>query len=75
MAFAMYDIPDHIEQVDEQMAAILRAKTGAERVAIANRLFIFVRGKLESLLRHDHPDWDEARLQREVSRRISHGAV
>jgi hypothetical protein len=71
----MHQVPDRIEQVDEQMAAILRAKTGAERLAIANSLFVFARRMLESLLRNDHPDWDEARLQREVSRRISHGAV
>jgi hypothetical protein len=71
----MYDAPEHIEQVDDQMAAVLRAKSGAERLAIANGLFVFARRMLMSLLRNDHPDWDEARLQREVSRRISHGAV
>ena len=71
----MYEVPKHIDQIDEQMAAILRTKTGAERLAIANSLFVFARRMLESLLRNDHPDWDEARLQREVSRRISHGAI
>jgi hypothetical protein len=71
----MHEVPEHIDQVDDHMAAILRTKTGAERLAIANSLFVFARRMLESLLRNDHPDWDGARLQREVSRRISHGAI
>jgi hypothetical protein len=64
-----------IEVVDEQMAAVLRTKTGAERSAIANGMFLFARRMLTSMLTHDHPDWDEQRVQREVSRRISHGLV
>ncbi len=72
---AMYEVPEHIDQIDDQMAAVLRTKTGAERLAIANGLFVSARRILENLLRNDHPDWDEARLQREVSRRMSHGAI
>ncbi len=64
-----------IEVVDDQMAAVLRQKTGAERLQIANGLFVSMRRILISLLGHDHPDWNEQRLQREVSRRISRGSV
>jgi hypothetical protein len=64
-----------IEVVDDQMAAVLRTKTGAERLEIANRLFVSTCGMLTSLLRHDHPDWDDQRVQHEVARRISHGSV
>jgi hypothetical protein len=49
--------------VDDDMARILREKTGAERLKIASHLAA------------GHPDWDEERIQRETSRRISHGAV
>jgi hypothetical protein len=64
----MHDVPEHIEQIDDQMAPFC-SKTGAERLAIANSLLVSARRMLESLLRNDHPDWDEPRLQGEVSRR------
>lgn len=64
-----------IEMVDEDMARILRAKTGAERLKIAGDLFASARRMIASHLAAEHPDWDEERIQRETSRRISHGAV
>ncbi|GIW54973.1 MAG: hypothetical protein KatS3mg082_1377 [Nitrospiraceae bacterium] len=64
-----------IEFMDEAMAEVLRRKTPAERLQIgfglwrsARKLF---RGQLASL----HPEWDTQRLEREVARRLSHGAV
>lgn len=65
----------HIEVVDDEMARILRAKTGAERLKIASDLFASARRMIASHLTAEHPDWDEERIQRETSRRISHGAV
>jgi hypothetical protein len=64
-----------IEVVDDDMARILRAKTGAERLKIASGLFASARRMIASHLAAEHPDWDEERVQRETSRRISHGAV
>ena len=64
-----------IEVVDDDMARILRSKTGAERLKIANDLFASARRMIVSHLAAEHPDWDEERIQRETSRRISHGAV
>lgn len=64
-----------IEVVDDDMARILRSKTGAERLKIANDLFASARRMIASHLAAEHPDWDEERIQRETSRRISHGAV
>jgi hypothetical protein len=66
--------PGQIEVVDEALAAVLRQKTGADRLRIASGLFASARRMLTSLLRADHPDWDEQRLMREVARRLSHGA-
>ena len=73
----MADLLDNlrIEVVDDDMARILRAKTGAERLAIANGMFVSARRMIVSHLAAEHPDWDEERIQRETSRRISHGAL
>lgn len=65
----------HIEVVDDEMARILRTKTGAERLRIASDMFASARRMIASHLAAEHPDWDEERVQRETSRRISHGAV
>jgi hypothetical protein len=73
MADALDDL--RIEVVDDDMARILRTKTGAERLAIASGMFAFARRMIASHLAAEHPDWDEERIQRETSRRISHGAV
>jgi lauroyl/myristoyl acyltransferase len=64
-----------IEVVDDDMARILREKTGAERLKIASDMFASARRMIASHLAAEHPDWDEERVQRETSRRISHGAV
>lgn len=63
------------EMVDDDMARILREKTGAERLKIAFDMFSSARRMLASSLRSEHPDWSEEQIQREVARRISHGAV
>jgi hypothetical protein len=65
----------HIEVVDHDMAAILRTKTGAERLKIANDMFVSARKMIASHLAAEHPDWDEERIQRETSSRISLGAT
>jgi hypothetical protein len=61
--------------VDDDMARIFRAKTGAERLKIASDMFASARRMIASHLAAEHPDWDEEQIQRETSRRISHGAV
>jgi hypothetical protein len=67
--------PRRIEVMDEAMAEILRRKTPAERLAIGFGLWRsaqkILRGQLASL----HPEWDVRRLDQEVARRLSHGAV
>ena len=64
-----------IEVVDPEMADVLRKMTGAERLAVANRMFVFARDLLISHLGAQHPDWDDAHIQAETARRLSHGAV
>jgi hypothetical protein len=64
-----------IESVDADMAAVLRGKSGQERLRIASGMYCSARLMLLSALRAQHPDWDEARICHEASRRLSHGAV
>jgi hypothetical protein len=57
------------------MAAILRSKTPAERLAIAFRMWSFARNMIRCIVAREHPEWSEAEVAREVARRMSHGAV
>ena len=62
-----------VEVLDDDMVQVLSAKTGSERLAIAAGMFRSARRMIISHLRQEHPDWDAARLQDEVIRRLSHG--
>ena len=62
-----------IEVVDDDIAAVLRAKTPAERVAMifaANRTMRLV---VEGSIRTRHPDWNDDRVAQEVVRRMTRG--
>lgn len=67
--------PPHIELLDEQMVAVLRKKTPAERLAIAHDMWTHARQLILSLLQAEHPDWTVEQRNREAARRLSHGAV
>jgi Rv0078B-related antitoxin len=66
--------PATIEVVDHEMADILRAKTVAERLEISWGMWRFARDMLRNILRGEHPDWSQEEIDREVARRLSHGA-
>jgi hypothetical protein len=63
------------EVLNDAMAEILRRKTPGERLEIAFRLWKFAQGMVRESLRRDHPEWDEAEIQRQVAARMSHGAI
>lgn len=67
--------PEEIDVVDDAMARIYAAKSGAERLAIAGRMFRSAREMLLAHLRAEHPEWSDERIRRESARRLSHGAV
>ena len=67
--------PGQIEVVDDAMAEILRRKTPAERIRIGFALWTSARDMLLTHLEKTHPDWDKSRIEKEVARRLSHGAV
>ena len=64
-----------IEVVDRRIADVLRAKTPAERLQIAFSIWISTRRMLLSHIGHTHPDWSRQDVEREVARRLLHGAV
>ena len=64
-----------VEILDEEMARVLRAKTSAERLAIANGMWSSARRMITGILQDEHPDWDAEQVERETARRLSHGAV
>ena len=64
-----------IEVVDEAVARVLRSKKGMERLRIAHESWRLLRSRLEAYLRFRHPDWDTARVNQEVARRLSGGSI
>ena len=64
-----------IEVVDNAMAEVLRRKTPAERIAIGFGLWKSAQLMLQAQLAARHPEWDRQPIDREVARRLSHGAV
>ncbi len=65
----------HIEVMDDVMTEIFKRKTPTERLRIAFGLWHSARVQMYNCIRSLHPEWDEKRVQREVVRRISHGAI
>ncbi len=63
--------PGQIEVVTDEMAAVLRRKTGAERLAILDRLFTFATQLLQSRLRADHPDWSDQQIAAAAAERLT----
>jgi hypothetical protein len=67
--------PGQIEVVDDIVAEILRHKTPAERIRIGFALWTSARHMLMTYLKRTHPDWDNGRVEKEVAKRLSHGAI
>jgi hypothetical protein len=63
-----------IEVVDEDVAAILRKKSPAERVAMASDAHHTATLMLVAQVRAHHPDWTNEQIQKEVARRLTRGA-
>ncbi len=67
--------PGQIEAVDDAMAEVLRRKTPAERIRIGFALWTAAQDMLLTHLKKSHPEWNKERLEKEVARRLSHGAI
>lgn len=62
-----------LEVIDEAVAAILRTKTPAERIAMASAAHRTACEMLAAQVHRMHPDWTEEQLRQEVARRLSRG--
>lgn len=67
--------PLNVEMMDDAMADVLRAKSPAERLAIANGLWRSASRMIEAILRAERPDWTDDAIRREVARRMSYGVL
>ena len=65
----------NFEVIDDEMAKVFRAMSGAQRLKIASDMYSSARRMIASHLAAEHPDWDEQRILQETARRLSHGAV
>jgi len=63
--------PLNVEVMDDTMADVLRAKSPAERLAIANGMWRSARRMVEAILRAERPDGSDDEIRREVARRMS----
>jgi len=70
----MREFPRRIEVIDEVYAEVLRQKSPAEKLAMADDLWRFARNMISANLKSQHPDWTEEKVQRETALRLSHGA-
>ena len=64
-----------IDIMDDAMVHVMRQKSPAERLAVANAMWCFARDMIRQIVLREHPDWTEEQICREVARRLSHGAV
>ncbi len=63
------------EIIDDQMAEILRRKTDIQRLRSVDTFWRSARAILRAAIVTEHPDWEAIRVNREISSRISNGAV
>lgn len=65
----------NIEVLDDQMIEVLKTKKPQQRLAIAFNMWSFAKKQLTNYLNGLYLDWDEKKIQQEVVRRLSHGAI
>lgn len=66
---------ERFDSPEPETVEMLRLKTAAERLSIACGMWRAARSILINMLREDHPDWDQHRIDREVASRLSHGSL
>jgi hypothetical protein len=62
-----------IEVIDDSMAAILRAKTPAQRIAMVGAAHRTARHLIAAGVRVLHPDWTAEQVKAETARRLLDG--
>ena len=57
--------------VDSRVAAILRAKSGMERLRLAHEAWELAQARLTVFIAAKHPEWDQHQVQAAVAKRLS----
>lgn len=70
---AAFQPPASFDAIDDDMAAVLRQKTPAERLAISHGMWRSAQSMIHRVVRHQNPDWSAEQVDHEVARRMSHG--
>ena len=63
------------EIIDDQMAAVLRRKTDAQRLRSVDAFWKSARAIIKAAICTEHPEWDLQTINQEIARRISNGAL
>lgn len=63
--------PLQVDHIEPEMLRIVREKTPAEWLAIANGMWRSARDMLRNLLRAEHPDWSDDEVDAAVARRLA----
>ena len=63
--------PEDIEVIDDATAAMFRAMTPAQTVAIACDAHDTATAMTAARVREEHPDWPQVRMRLEVGRRLT----
>lgn len=71
----MNNMGRNIEILDDDMVRVLKAKTPQERLKIAFGMWTSAKKQLTCYLKSLHPEWSDEKVQSEVKKRLSHGAV
>ena len=65
--------PRNIEMMDPEMVPILQAMTPAQRLKSLGSMWRQGLAIARGGVKHQHPDWDDARVRQEVIKRMSGG--
>lgn len=60
-----------VEVVEDEVAAMLRAKSGMERLRLAHEAWELCRERLTAFLYAKHPEWSRKEVLQEVARRLA----
>lgn len=63
------ELPE-FEIIDDEWAEIVRRMPLAEKLRLSDRMRDMVILMMRGTMRHIHPDWDDARIERQVRRRM-----
>ena len=59
--------------ISPEMVEVVRNMTPSERLEVGFGMWRSARRLTTAAVRHQHPDWNEGKVKREVARRLSHG--